>query len=67
MRKLERAGFTGITVQDERVFSIDDLARYPLFPTSLIENMRRLLPPERRQAVARSVVFTARKEGEAAE
>ena len=61
MRKLERAGFTGITVQDERMFSIDDLARYPLFPPSLIENMRHLLPPERQQAVARSVVFTARK------
>lgn len=61
MRKLERAGFTGITVQDERMLSIDDLARYPLFPPTLIENMRRLLPPERRQAVARSVVFTATK------
>lgn len=62
MRKLERAGFTRITVQDERVFSIDDLARYPLFPPSLIENMRRLLPPKRKSAVARSVVFTARKD-----
>lgn len=59
MRKLERAGFTGITVQDERVFSIDDLARYPLFPPVLIGSMRRLLTPERQLAVARSVVFTA--------
>ena len=50
-------------VLDERVFSIDDLARYPLFPPTLIENMRRLLTPERQQAVARSVVFTARKAG----
>lgn len=61
MRKLERAGFADIKVLDERVFSIDDLARYPLFPPTLIENMRRLLTPERQQAVARSVVFTARK------
>lgn len=61
MRKLERAGFTDIEVLDERIFSIDDLARYPLFPPSLIENMRRLLPPERQAAVARSVVFTARR------
>ena len=61
MRKLERAGFTGIAVQDERVFSIDDLERYPLFPPALIGNMRRLLTPERQLAVARSVVFTASK------
>ncbi len=60
MRKLQRAGFTDITALDERVLSIDDLARYPLFPPSLIANMRRLLSPQRLDAVARSVVFTAR-------
>ncbi len=61
MRKLERAGFTDIAALDQRVLSIDDLARYPLFPPSLIANMRRLLSPQRLDAVARSVVFTARK------
>ena len=61
MRKLERAGFADIEVLDERIVSMDDLARYPLFPPSLIENMRRLLSPERQAAVARSVVFTARR------
>lgn len=61
MRKLERAGFTGVRVEDARDMSIDDCARYPLFPPGLIATMRRLLPPERHAAVARSVVFTARK------
>ncbi|HET8568004.1 MAG TPA: hypothetical protein VFM93_03335 [Candidatus Limnocylindria bacterium] len=60
-KKLERAGFTDIGAHDEIVFTIDDLARYPLFPASLIERMRRLLPPERQAAVARSLVFTARR------
>lgn len=61
MRKLERAGFTGVRVVDARTLSIDDCERYPLFTTGLIATMRRLLPPERHAAVARSVVFTARK------
>ena len=50
-----------IAVQGERVLSIDDCARYPLFTPGLIAVMRRLLPAARHAAVARSVVFTARK------
>lgn len=61
MQKLKRVGFTDIVALDERVFGIDDLTRYPLFTPSLIANMRRLLTPERQDAVARSVVFTATK------
>lgn len=61
MRKLERAGFTDVKVADARPMSIDDCARYPLFPPGLIATMRRVLPSERHAQVARSVVVTARK------
>lgn len=61
MQKLKRAGFQDISALDERIFGIDDLTRYPLFTPSLIANMRRLLSPERQDAVARSVVFVATK------
>lgn len=50
-----------IAALDSRWLTVDDVARYPLFPPALIERMRALLPPERQDAVARSVVFTARK------
>lgn len=48
-------------VHDSRWLTVDDCARYPLFPAPLIERMRRLLSPERQLEVARSVVFTARR------
>jgi len=60
-RKLERAGFVDIAAHDSRWLTVDDCARYPLFPPALIERMQRLLPPERQAAVARSIVLTARK------
>jgi hypothetical protein len=60
-RKIERAGFTDLRVQDSRWLTVDDCERYPLFPPALIERMRRLLSAERQAAVARSVVFTARR------
>lgn len=50
-----------MAVLDERPLSIDDCERYPLFTPGLIATMRRLLPPERHERVARSVVFTARR------
>jgi hypothetical protein len=50
-----------LATRDARWLTVDDCARYPLFPPPLIERMRRLLSPERQSAVARSIVFTARK------
>jgi hypothetical protein len=50
-----------IETHDARWLTVDDCSRYPLFPPSLIERMRKLLTPERQRAVARSIVFTARK------
>lgn len=59
--KFKRAGFVDIATHDSRWLTIDDIERYPLFPPSLIERMRRMLPPERQRELARTVVFTARK------
>lgn len=50
-----------IRVLDSRAIGIDEWERYPLFTPALIANIRRLLTPERQAAVARSVVFMARK------
>lgn len=61
MRKLQRAGLRRVTVLDARPMGIDDLERYPLFPPALIARMRAMLSPERQRAIARSVVFVARK------
>lgn len=59
--KLERVGFTGVTVVDRRPFGLADAARYPLFTPDLIELMGRLIPGDRHGEVAMSVIVTARK------
>ena len=41
--------------------TVDDLALYPLFTPELIQLMRTLIPPERQDTVATSVVITARR------
>lgn len=41
--------------------SVDDIALYPLFTDELVDLMRRLLPAERRHAVATAVVLTAKR------
>ncbi len=46
---------------EELPFGVDECEQYPLFTPELIALMRRLIPPQRQPAVARSVVFHARK------
>ncbi len=65
MTKLEKAGFTDVRRGEQSTHGIDDCAQYPLFTPELIALMRRLIPPARHGAVARSVLFTARKPGAA--
>jgi arsenite methyltransferase len=48
-------------VRHREPVSVDDLALYPLFSGELIELMRTLIPAERQDAVATSVVLTARR------
>jgi arsenite methyltransferase len=59
--KLEKVGFTDLTVVERRPFGIADAARYPLFTPEVIGLMDELLPPERHDEVATGVTFTARK------
>lgn len=61
VHKLERVGFTDVTVADRRPFGLADAARYPLFTPDLIELMGRLIPEDRHGEVAMSVIVTARK------
>jgi arsenite methyltransferase len=60
VRKLERAGFTEIAVRHREPMSVDGCALYPLFTDDLIALMRSLIPSDQQQAVATSIVVTAR-------
>jgi hypothetical protein len=42
---------------------IEDCAAYPLFTADLLDIMRRHIPRDRWERVARSVIFAARKPG----
>lgn len=59
--KLENVGFTDLHVWGRQAFGLDDAARYPLFTAELIDLMRRLLPPGRRDEVAIAVTLTAHR------
>jgi len=58
---LRKAGFADIEVAHQRPLGIEDLEHYPLFTPELLDLMRRAIAPERHNALARSVTFTARK------
>ncbi len=59
--KLEKVGFTNVTVLDRQPFSMAAAADYPLFTPQLLDLMERLLPSSARQQVATSVTVTAEK------
>jgi arsenite methyltransferase len=59
LRKLENLRFTDISIDNPVPFSLADAALYPLFSTQLIDQMRDLLPPERHDNVATTVLVTA--------
>lgn len=60
-RKLEKVGFTEISIGERHPFGIEDAAIFPLFTDEVIALMRELIPPERTDAVAISVIAKARK------
>jgi arsenite methyltransferase len=60
LEKLVRAGFEDVRVVNRQPFGIDECAEYPLFTKELIALMRRLIPTERHDSVATSVVIKAR-------
>ena len=61
VRKLERAGFVDIEVLERAPLGIEDCALYPLFTDELLATMRRLIVPERLDAIAVSVIVRARR------
>jgi hypothetical protein len=62
-RKMEKVGFADVRIGDKRPFGIDQAAIFPLFTKEVVRLMRQLIPPERRDAVAYSVIAKARKPG----
>lgn len=60
VEKLEQAGFGEIEVHVREPASVDDLALYPLFTDELIALMRKLITPDRQNAVATAIVVTAK-------
>ena len=58
--KLEQAGFEDVELLHREPVGVDDCALYPLFTDELLALMRRLIPPERQNAVATAVVVRAR-------
>jgi SAM-dependent methyltransferase len=59
VHQLEKAGFEDVEVLDREPLSVDDCALYPLFTDEVIELMRELIPADRQQQVAISVVVRA--------
>ena len=59
VEKLERAGFERSEILQRTPFGVDDCERYPLFTPDLIALMRKLIPSERQDQVAVSVVVRA--------
>jgi arsenite methyltransferase len=59
--KLEQAGFSEIEVLERAPMSVDDCALYPLFDDELLALMRRLIAPEKQDAVGVAAVVRARR------
>jgi hypothetical protein len=60
-RKLEKVGFTDVWIGERQPFGIDQAAIFPLFTDEVVALMRKLIPAERRDSVAISVIAKARK------
>ena len=58
-RKMEKVGFREVWIGERTPFGIDGAALYPLFTPDIIDLMRRLLPAERQDRVAISVIAKA--------
>ncbi len=58
---LRRAGFRDVAIEPLDDFGIAECALYPLFNDALLELLRRLVPSERHERIARSVFVRGRK------
>jgi SAM-dependent methyltransferase len=59
--KMQRLGFEDIAISHRVPFGLAEAALYPLFSAELIEQMRALLPEDRHDKVATSVLARARR------
>jgi arsenite methyltransferase len=59
--KMQKIGFTDLTVHERRPFGLDDAERYPLFTPDLIELMRTLLPEAQQRQVAVAIAEQVRE------
>ena len=66
-RKMEEVGFADVWIGERQPFGIEQAAIFPLFTDEVIELMRKLIPAERWDAVAISVIAKARKPAERGE
>ncbi|HEV2068792.1 MAG TPA: hypothetical protein VGR26_03265 [Acidimicrobiales bacterium] len=62
-KKIHQAGFVDLVISDHTPMGVEDVARYPLFTPALVQLMREVIPVERQQRVATSVLARARKSG----
>ena len=60
-RKLEKVGFTDVWIGEKQPFGVEQAAIFPLFTEEVVELMRTLIPADRRDSVAISVIAKARK------
>ena len=58
-RKLEKVGFAAVWIGDHTPYGVDRAALYPLFTGEILDLMRELIPVERQDAVAVSVIAKA--------
>ena len=59
--KLRKVGFADVWIGEKVPYGIDQAALYPLFTAELVHLMRRLIPQERQDRVAISVIVRAQK------
>lgn len=59
-RKLLRAGFGEVTIEDPEPFGLADVALYPLFPPDVLDLLREALPAHAQQQVAIAHLIRAR-------
>jgi hypothetical protein len=58
-RKLVNVGFEAVVVRDRRPFGLAELGRYPIFPPEFLDFVRRVVPPDRHDALVYAVDLTA--------
>lgn len=61
--KIQKMGFEDVWLGERIPYGVEEAALYPLFTPALIQLMREVIPPERHDSVAVSVIAKARKPG----